>query len=139
MPIKVIVENTEYELSDSVSDYIRGLKITEPNILSIKKESFIKMQEFITHYSALDKQARREFDNPENITYEWCEFPDSNLIELGSDTVNIGFDHLSNLISYKVACLIKGKTSSEIRELFKLEDNVSEELKKRTEWIGESE
>lgn len=137
-----MVELREYELPDEFLEIMKVLKPDTVNRLNIQHDSFIRIRDFGLNYLKLNKQARKLFDSPETIEFEWCDevLKDAILPELGKDTCTVGFDCMTNFICYRISVLIRNKTIPEIRQLMNIPGDFTPDeeaaLSKQLQWAS---
>jgi len=127
-------------LKGLIQDYDQESEIPMPDI---RGEVLKKIIEYLTHYKDIEpKEIQRPLpsDNLKDVTDEWdVNFMDSMDLDTNFDLINaanyMDIKSLLDLSCAKIASKMKGKSAEEIRNMFNIEcDLTEEELKEYEEY-----
>ncbi len=113
--------------------------------INIKSTDFPKIEEFLIHYEAEGmneiEQPLKSADMEQNVEKWYADYINVDQDELFTLTTNSNYldiKPLLNLCAAKVASMIKGKTTEEIRTLFNIENDFTPEeeavVKEENKW-----
>jgi len=119
------------------------------NAGDVEKNVLEVIYQFVDEYSRMGSAEKKSHDNPRSWSDECAEYVwyaktfgslnMKEILELVNTSHALGFETLTNICSFHIAKLIKGKSPKEIREILNVPNDFSpeeeEELAKDNAWF----
>ena len=131
--IRVPIKLTSVKISKVIYNYINDYPNSELYLKDIKYSTIFRLKDYLEHYSdSTPKKIEMPLPNKEfkdcidEWDYDFINCDTETILELMVAANFLDINSLLDLTSAKIASLIKGKNSEEIRRILNMENDIDE-------------